>query len=131
MLGQQRLPAVQADGGFHCGTWRLLRVEEIDALVAYIPDLRIRGVDQQRGFGKRPEQVSGRTLHLAPVEPRVIVLWPKNSRHAIVDGMAVLASTVMTEKLCSQSPAGLFHASQSPAKAKSGSPWGQWHRAAW
>jgi hypothetical protein len=30
--------------------------------------------------------VSGRTLHLAAIEPLVIVLRPENGRHAIVDG---------------------------------------------
>jgi hypothetical protein len=39
-----------------------------------VANLWIRGVDQQRGFRKRPEQVSGRALHLAAIEPLVIVL---------------------------------------------------------
>jgi hypothetical protein len=54
--------------------------EELDILVAHIADLWIRGVDQERGFGKRPGQVSRRALHLAPIEPLGIVLRPENGR---------------------------------------------------
>jgi hypothetical protein len=64
----------------------LRRFEEIDVLIAHIANLSIRGVDQQCGVRKRPEQVSGRALHLAAIEPLVIVPQPENGRHAIVDG---------------------------------------------
>ena len=44
MLGQQRLPAVQADGGFHCGTWLLLRIEEVDILIV---NVQVKSQDQE------------------------------------------------------------------------------------
>ena len=67
-------------------TERLRGIEQVDALVAYVSDLGVCRVDLERGLGEWTEQVGGRPLGLATIEPLIVLGGHQDGRHAVVDG---------------------------------------------
>ena len=69
----------------HGSLEQLLRVEQVDVLVAHVADFGVGDVDLEAGFRVGPQQVHGWPLDFDAIEPLVIIAGQEDRRHAVMD----------------------------------------------